>query len=1049
MRLVRFVVGLVMMASTLAFADGAKQMALMCQGYKGTTTMPDFQALVKLPEGVEGFNYADYAAQDGSDIWFSDAEGNVIPHQIDTWDTTGESLVWVKIPEVASAKSYIVMHWGEARGEHVTTDPVWDGFIGVWHMGSASGSENEPDATGNGFNAVPTAGVLSGKTGDVSQMTVTDGVVGKARFNQTNKGKHNGLKVPDYSSKVTDPSRFSVSGWWRLTGQSDIYPRFIAQRPGTSSGAGKGWEIECASNSSTIINAIRAGNNSDKKIGPYTVADMSQNWIYLTVIYDGTTATLYVNGTILASGTLPINSASTEGCMIGNLGVRACGWYGKYDEIRLYDGIYSADRIQADYDTMTSPTTFLTSVDLSAILAATWTGTAGDRSLTNPENWKCINGYGNIVANALPTSDTVVYISGAVDIQVSAGQTLTCRSVSVGDCTLAADCDWRGLENVWYAGRLDLNGHTLIVSTLDGPGTITSPGNVPESVLTDSILWFDASEPTTLSYNPDGTLYSWLSKSSRYITNPLAIAYHNFTTQESNGPVLGEMPNGRPTVDFGAVGSGKDMRYTRFTNIRTVFLVTKIANTVDAFLLGDYSSGNGVYNFHRGPAGQYGNPEHAKFESVWNGENPVDWQSDYIPDNDFQIISIVTSQNCASDSLTSDRKNENRNGGRQLSEMIAFDAVLSDEDRLAVTRYLRKKWFDADPSGAAPGKLTIDAPADKSITNSTVTIVGNVKVVKTGAGTFLASKPSQAYYGGNEVQTGTFATTGDCSYYGVFNTVTVAKNATFDLFGSRNHNGPLFQLDGGSLISSRLHDDDGSALKNVKLTADSVMGGTRQASLAGLSGTPVTLDLDGYTLSINIASNQTIRMSKLTANGGGRIVADGGGFGWLQFGISGRTMTVDAKGVTLELLDTPLRTYAAVDIGDYVSSYTGEYDGMTGSRPVNVHGSFAPGAKWHECVMQNGSVLDLSGHTEPWSTACTFAESSVTRHVTFADDATITINAKGRKFQFWEQLVAWDAAPENLSTLTFQLDEETALDHGIVVRDNGIFVSSGTLIIVR
>ena len=1036
-------------AASLSWADGAKQMALMCQGYRGTTTLTDFQAMVKLPEGVEGFSYADYAALDGSDIWFSDAEGNVIPHQIDTWDPMGESIVWVKIPEVASANSYVIMHWGEARGEHVTTDPVWSGFIGVWHMGSASGSENEPDATGNGFDAVPTAGVLSGKKGDISQMTVTDGVVGKARFNQTNKGTHNGLKVPDYSSKVTDPSRFSVSGWWRQTDKSDVFPRFIAQRPGTSSGAGKGWEIECSHNSTTIINAIRAGNNMDTKLGPYTVADMSQNWIYLTVVYDGTTATVYVNGASLASGTLPINTASTEGCMIGNLGVRACGWYGKYDEIRLYDGISSADRIQADYDTMTSPTTFLTSVDLSAILSATWTGTAGDGALTNPENWECVNGYGNLVADALPTADTVVYIAGTVDLQVPADQSLTCRSVTVSDCVLTVDCDWRGLENVWYAGRLDLNGHTLIVSSLDGPGTITSPGNVPETVLTESILWFDASEPTTLSYNPDGTIFSWLSKSSRYIALPLALSYYNITTQESNGPTLGEMANGRPTVDFGDVGSGKDMRYTRFTNIRTVFLVTKIANSPNAFLLGDYNGGNGAYHFHRGLNGQYGHPDHAKFASVWNGENPAEWQSDYVPDNDFQIISIVTSQNCASDSLTKDRKIESRDGGRQLSEMIAFDAALSDEERLAVTRYLRKKWFDTDPSDIAPGKLTIDVPAEKAVTNTTVTIVGNVKVVKAGAGTFLASKPSQAYYGGNDIQTGTFATTGDCSYYGVFNTVTVAKNATFDLFGSKNHNGPLFQLDGGSLISSRLHDEEGSALKNVKLTADSVMGGTRQASLAGLTGSPVTLDLDGHTLSINIASNQTIRMSKLTANGGGRIVADGGGFGWLQFGISGRTMTVDVKCATLELLDTPLRTYAAVDVGDYISAYTGDSDEMTGTRPVNVFGRFAPAERWHECVMQDGSTLDLSGHTDTWMNACTFEKSNVTRHVTFADNATITIDLHGRSFGNAMKIVGWDEPPANLSTLTFQLDDESAKHHALVCREDGIFIFCGLVILIQ
>ena len=228
------------MVSGLAFADGAKQMALMSVGYTGSETLTDFQALVKLPDGVAGFSYADYAAQDGSDIWFTDADGNLIPHEIDTWDPSGESLMWVKIPQLESSTSYVVMHWGEARSGEGAAGSAWDGFIGVWHMGSASGSANEPDATGHGLDAVPTPGVISGKKGDISQMTVTDGVVGKARFNQTNKSNHNGLKVPDYSTLMTDASKFSVSGWWRLIGAADVYPRFIAQRPGTSSGAGAG-----------------------------------------------------------------------------------------------------------------------------------------------------------------------------------------------------------------------------------------------------------------------------------------------------------------------------------------------------------------------------------------------------------------------------------------------------------------------------------------------------------------------------------------------------------------------------------------------------------------------------------------------------------------------------------------------------------------------------------------------------------------------------------------------------------------------------------------
>ena len=61
----------------------AKETTLALAGYTGTTTLTNFQALVKLSEGRFGFSYDDYAAKDGTDLWFSDSSGNVIPHEIE------------------------------------------------------------------------------------------------------------------------------------------------------------------------------------------------------------------------------------------------------------------------------------------------------------------------------------------------------------------------------------------------------------------------------------------------------------------------------------------------------------------------------------------------------------------------------------------------------------------------------------------------------------------------------------------------------------------------------------------------------------------------------------------------------------------------------------------------------------------------------------------------------------------------------------------------------------------------------------------------------
>ena len=104
----------------------AKSVTLSCNGYTGTTALTNFQAHVKLSDGVYGFHYSDCAANDGTDLWFTDSDGSLIPHEVDTWNTSGDSFVWVRIPEVTPINekiAEITMHWGEARTAAQTCTP--------------------------------------------------------------------------------------------------------------------------------------------------------------------------------------------------------------------------------------------------------------------------------------------------------------------------------------------------------------------------------------------------------------------------------------------------------------------------------------------------------------------------------------------------------------------------------------------------------------------------------------------------------------------------------------------------------------------------------------------------------------------------------------------------------------------------------------------------------------------------------------------------------------------------------------------------------------
>ncbi|MGN0846732.1 MAG: hypothetical protein ACI4RA_05030, partial [Kiritimatiellia bacterium] len=81
----------------------ARAVRFSIAGYKGTTELEHFPVLVRLKEGfVEGFTYDDFHLADGRDLAFLDSEGNLLPHEIDTWNPEGESLIWVCVPKVTN-----------------------------------------------------------------------------------------------------------------------------------------------------------------------------------------------------------------------------------------------------------------------------------------------------------------------------------------------------------------------------------------------------------------------------------------------------------------------------------------------------------------------------------------------------------------------------------------------------------------------------------------------------------------------------------------------------------------------------------------------------------------------------------------------------------------------------------------------------------------------------------------------------------------------------------------------------------------------------------
>lgn len=86
-------------------------MPLRFSGYAGSSALTNFPALIKLWEGCGNnrFHYRDCLA-DGADLLFTDMNGAELQHEIETWNTNGESHVWVQVPLLVKSTE-ITAYW--------------------------------------------------------------------------------------------------------------------------------------------------------------------------------------------------------------------------------------------------------------------------------------------------------------------------------------------------------------------------------------------------------------------------------------------------------------------------------------------------------------------------------------------------------------------------------------------------------------------------------------------------------------------------------------------------------------------------------------------------------------------------------------------------------------------------------------------------------------------------------------------------------------------------------------------------------------------------
>ena len=328
-----------------ATASPTKRATVTVSGYSGTTELTNFPVLVRISaDRISGFSYSDCKGDGGSDLSFVDADGVALAHEIDTWNASGESAVWVKIPVLTNNVSF-VMRWCDDDPASMTAYDTWNSdYVGVWHMGEANGTCANSTSHGSKYDATPMSNTVNSVL-----YSGSDAPVGGARTTATSTKEKGYLSVPSYDAENVG-SNFTLSGWIRISDLSNKYPIFVARRNGRWGDDGFISGVEAVATSIWMRGSDYATFSTVKSF-----PSMLEEWVHFAFAFNGKTIRVFGNGAMVqnrSTATVKDNDLPlTIGCQPNGNDQHLVG---AFDECRLKKGAASADWVKAEYDTVAS-----------------------------------------------------------------------------------------------------------------------------------------------------------------------------------------------------------------------------------------------------------------------------------------------------------------------------------------------------------------------------------------------------------------------------------------------------------------------------------------------------------------------------------------------------------------------------------------------------------------------------------------------------------------------------------------------------------------------
>ena len=303
-----------------------------------STALANFPVLVRISETApDGFLYTDCPTTNC--LWFTDANDDTLPFDVDTWNTSGTSLVWVSVPSLSSTAT-ITMHW-DAGGaaSSVASSLVWTraNYNAVWHFNG--------DATESANGLVPNL-VKNNPTYAVN----ADGGIGKVLW-------LNGTQTISYANDAK----------WTTLGATDSLTITLLAHP--NSGLATHSRMVCCQTSWDVKNGYTfAVHNPANKIvlGSSDSSELylannewsgwpANDWVHFAAIYENTTGKIFLDGVSKKTGTIKkLYTPEQALCLGANGDGNQRYWDGGLDEIRIRAAASSAEWVAEEYSTITN-----------------------------------------------------------------------------------------------------------------------------------------------------------------------------------------------------------------------------------------------------------------------------------------------------------------------------------------------------------------------------------------------------------------------------------------------------------------------------------------------------------------------------------------------------------------------------------------------------------------------------------------------------------------------------------------------------------------------